>query len=110
MSRGTIRIRRLPDWYGSVRTLGVWIDMQHWGGVNNSASSDFLVQPGRHVVQVRMDWARSRDCEVVVPVAGLVELNAWVNGGTLAAMLMTFFNPTNVFGLEAVRGPGTRVG
>lgn len=72
---GTIRISRVAGQYADkLRAYRVVIDGTTVGKIKAGEEQSFEVDPGQHVVQLRVDWARSRKLEVDVVDAGEVEL------------------------------------
>lgn len=72
---GTIRISRVAGQYADkLRAYRVVIDGTAVGKVKAGEKQSFAVEAGRHVVQLRLDWGRSRKLEVDVVDAGEVEL------------------------------------
>src|SRR5688572_25489404 len=69
-----IAMTRACDRFGIFRGLRVLIDAEQRGIVEYAGRAEFAVEPGVHLVQVAMDWCRSRPFEVVVGPGETIEL------------------------------------
>ena len=71
----SIRIERRPTpWVDRARAYKVAIDGERMGSVGFGQEQVFEVAPGRHQVQLHIDWCRSRPVEVDVAEGAEVRL------------------------------------
>lgn len=83
---GLLQIRRKPAWYGRFRTLRVFVDGVHVGGVSARTAGRFELYPGVHSVYVKLDWVTSPSVSIEVPEDGVVMLEAVIPTGPFAAL------------------------
>jgi hypothetical protein len=65
--QGAIRVtRRRAPWRDALRSYVVLIDGKRAGKIRQGATKDFLVQPGRHSLRLKIDWKGSDELTVEV--------------------------------------------
>ncbi len=107
MKNSKIHITRNNDLFGIYRTLKVYIDESHVGGVKWDKSTDFSISPGKHKLVVKMDWCKSEPLEFEVGENELLEYQ--VSGpaekffpGIFTQLFDLVFNFSNFFKLKRV--------
>jgi hypothetical protein len=73
---GVLRITRGDEAFALWRELNVFINCKFAGAIAWNETKDFYVFPGRHLVQVKMDWCRSEPRIFEVADSNLVELDS----------------------------------
>jgi hypothetical protein len=77
------------------RSFRVFIDGKRAGSVKNGTSTDIPTTPGKHVLQVKMDWLKSPDVMVAVQPGGTVSLRATTaTENARKAMVDMFLHPS----------------
>ncbi|MFC7547218.1 hypothetical protein [Plantactinospora sp. GCM10030261] len=72
--------RPASGWRDMLRPYKLLIDGQVKGTIRRDQARSFVVAPGRHVAQARIDWTGSRPVEFEVGPGGTVELVVTPNG------------------------------
>lgn len=75
VERGRITLRRERAWPDSFRAYRVTIDGKAAGRIRRGEEKEFEVAAGHHVVQLRIDWARSRPVDADVLADRTVSLS-----------------------------------
>ncbi len=68
--------------------MGIFIDGVRAGWVNEQETVGLPVSPGRHEIQARMGWTRSRVIAVDVSLGGRVDLRFGFSGGPFAYVIL----------------------
>lgn len=55
----TITINRSSEWNNKARKIGIYIDGEKVGTLDDGESQVYKVEPGTHVVYAKIDWCRS---------------------------------------------------
>ncbi len=80
----------------------VFIDDREVGKIKKGRREAFPVKPGKHVVQLRKDWMKSRPLQINVPEGGMVNLFCEPHGKPLHYLFLMFFQPGNYIGLRQI--------
>ncbi len=91
-----ISIERPWAYFGCARALKIIIDGEDVGKVNSRKSEIFTVSPGSHMVQVSMDWCKSKAYPIELAENSLVKLRVKTQFA-LFAIIFCFVRPSNVF-------------
>jgi hypothetical protein len=83
-----IVIRRLSELSGMFREYQIFIDDQKVGSVRNNQDVAFDVTPGRHSVQVRLDWVKSKPQQITLAADQTVVLHCRWQLGVLGGKLL----------------------
>ncbi len=86
----------------SWETYRVFIDDHEVGRIKKGQRAVFPVAAGKHVVQMRKDWMKSRPLHVEVPLGGVVNLFCEPNGKPIHYLFLMIFQPGNYIGLRQV--------
>ena len=70
----TIRVHRARRYYARLRLLQIVVDGEVQGAVAYGGIESVEVEPGRHSVQAKQDWARSRPLMIDVAPGETVDL------------------------------------
>ncbi len=83
----TIRIHRTHvSWRDRLRPYKVIIDGERSGTVADDHTEDFVVTPGEHIVQLKLDWTGSRAVHVDVQSGETAVLTATAQKSTKSAV------------------------
>ncbi|MGH0037300.1 MAG: hypothetical protein ACQGVK_19925 [Myxococcota bacterium] len=102
-----IEVRRTRHWIAALRRLSIRVDGHEAGAVAFGRTTQLCVPPGRHRVQVRIDWGRSPEVEVDLEAGERVILEAGrPQRGlrVLTAWLEALVRPGNVLRLRRLDG------
>ncbi|MEO8935059.1 MAG: hypothetical protein ABI295_12210 [Xanthomarina sp.] len=55
-----ILIERNSEWNNKARAIGIYIDGQKVGTINDGEKKEYVVAPGLHEVYAKTDWCRSQ--------------------------------------------------
>ena len=98
-------VRRRAAWYQDrMRDYIVLVDGSERGRVGNDAEVRVHVEPGRHKVQLKIDWCGSPVIEVDVPAGGAQVLDCGPNATPLNAFFHVIFRAGRYLTLQ----PGAR--
>jgi hypothetical protein len=64
-----------------LRAYKIFVDGRRVGSVRRGGTRETTVEPGVHVVQLRIDWCSSREVEVEIPDGGRSVLRCRPGGG-----------------------------
>jgi hypothetical protein len=59
-----IIINRKGEWANRLRKINVFIDGRNAGGVKNDGSEEFVLEPGKHTVECKIDWCSCKPVEM----------------------------------------------
>ncbi|QRM87890.1 hypothetical protein FG167_01180 [Lacinutrix sp. WUR7] len=62
----TIRIERNSEWNNKARTIGIYIDGEVAGTIDDGETKEFMVASGKHEIHAKIDWCRSPKIEWIV--------------------------------------------
>jgi hypothetical protein len=96
---GTLRIVREQDYFAILRALVILIDGKKVGQVGNDSFFKIDLMPGDYIIQVRMDWCKSKPFEFDIMEGQTLTLGAVLNGGVLGALFNSNFNWSNLYTL-----------
>lgn len=98
-------VKRRAAWYQDrMRDYIVLVDGSERGRVGNDAEVRVHVEPGRHRVQLKIDWCSSPAIDVDVPEGGAQVLDCGPNATPLTAFFYVIFRTGHYLALQ----PGTR--
>jgi hypothetical protein len=81
----TLRVERdASAWRDRLRAYKIVVDGTTLGSVADGATTDVSVEPGRHTVRFKIDWASSPAVEFAVAEGERVTLRCGPNGGVLS--------------------------
>jgi hypothetical protein len=83
-------LRRKSAWADALRAYAVTIDGNRVGRIRDGEEQAFEVAPGRHVVRVGIDWARSEPVEADVVADRAVSLSCGPRSRMLWLWWFTF--------------------
>jgi len=63
---GKLIVSRKSEWVNRRRNYKLFIDGKEVGAIKGSSSEEFMVEPGTHLVQCKIDWCCSPDYKVEV--------------------------------------------
>ncbi|GCF06963.1 hypothetical protein [Dictyobacter arantiisoli] len=95
MEQANIRIERRPSTSGILRSYKVYVDGQQVGKLRESEQLAVPVQPGDHVIVLRVDWCSSHPVTVHVEAGEEVPLYGQSISGIIAGLYTLIFNPQN---------------
>jgi hypothetical protein len=78
--------RKNAIWQDRARKYTVLLNEKEIAGVSNGSEVEFDVEPGRHTVQMQIDWCHSRKFEIDVPIGKPVILECGPNASPLSAL------------------------
>jgi len=61
-----IIVNRKSEWMNRVRPVRIFIDSVERGAVANGSSEEFLVEPGMHTMQCKINWHSSAELSFLV--------------------------------------------
>ena len=61
-----IKIERNSEWNNKTREIGIYIDGEKVGTINDGETQDYAVENGKHEVYAKIDWCRSQKIELNV--------------------------------------------
>ena len=61
-----IRIERNSEWNNKAREIGIYIDGEKVGTINDGETQDYVVENGKHEIYAKIDWCRSQKIELNV--------------------------------------------
>ncbi len=55
-----IKIERNSEWNNKAREIGIYIDGEKVGTINDGETQDYAIENGEHEVYAKIDWCRSQ--------------------------------------------------
>ena len=98
-SQANIEVVRKRFVFGMARSLKVNINNEMVGALSFGKSNEYLVNPGKVVIQVSMDWCKSNKVELNLKSGESVSLKA-DSINILFAGFLCFLSPSSVFNLS----------
>lgn len=87
-----IDISRATAWQDKLRRYQILVDGEPAGTIAEGAQVSLPVTPGRHQVQLKIDWCSSPELNVDVPPGGVVQLDCGPSAHPVLALLyITFY-------------------
>jgi hypothetical protein len=103
MSVALIRIRRDRTLQADIfRSYKILLDGGVLGAVKRGQSLDYEIGPGRHKVQLKIDWARSPAIEVDVAAGEEAVIRCWPRANPLRAVYWMTLGRKRWIGIELV--------
>ncbi|EPR74530.1 hypothetical protein ADIWIN_0430 [Winogradskyella psychrotolerans RS-3] len=59
-----IRIERNSEWNNKAREIGIYIDGEKAGTIDDGKTQEFEVESGKHEIYAKIDWCRSQKIEL----------------------------------------------
>jgi len=59
-----IRVERNSEWNNKARKIGIYIDGEKAGTINNGETKEYEVENGKHEIFAKIDWCRSSKIEL----------------------------------------------
>jgi len=86
MTKITVR-RAKAIWQDRVRDYTVLLDEKEVAKVSNGSEVEFVVEPGKHTIQMQIDWCSSPKLEVDVPPGEPLILECGPNASPFSAFM-----------------------
>ncbi len=100
MENGLLNIRRKSQAAGRFRKYRIFIDGKLGASVKNGETVSLLLHEGRHEIQARLDWYRSRKLPVEIGTNETVDLECGDHCKGLGFMLAAFYSIVPVHGMS----------
>ena len=108
MEQARIRIlREAQSWADALRKYRVLLDGKRVGNIENGGALTLEVEPGRHQLQMRIDWASSPRVLVEVGPGKEAVLGCGSTLSLTRAPLQAFLHPRSYLYLRLEPGPGS---
>jgi hypothetical protein len=92
MASAQIQVRRGPQRYpDALRSYAVVLDGNPVGKVARGESITVDTEPGTHSLRMKIDWARSRDLELVLTDGQTIAVECWPSAGLLMGLLWPYW-------------------
>ena len=62
----TVLVRRSREWTNRLRGIRIILDGVEVGVVKNGEKQNFMVKPGTHTLQARIDWCSSKEVQFTI--------------------------------------------
>jgi hypothetical protein len=85
-----------------IRKYQILVDGTELGTIKNGETVSLPIQPGRHEVKLKIDWAYSPPLEIDAPPGGTVKLRARPKANPLTALYYTLVAKEQYLLLEPV--------
>lgn len=59
-----IRVERNSEWNNKARAIGIYIDGEKVGTINDGETQEYEVENGKHEIFAKIDWCRSQKVEL----------------------------------------------
>ena len=59
-----IIIKRSSEWNNKVRKIGIYVNREKVGTINNGETQEYEIESGKHEVFAKIDWCRSQKIEL----------------------------------------------
>jgi len=59
-----IRVERNSEWNNKARAIGIYIDREKVGTINDGETQEYEVENGKHEIFAKIDWCRSQKIEL----------------------------------------------
>ncbi len=59
-----IIIKRNSEWNNKVREIGIYVDGEKVGTINDGETQEYEIESGKHEVFAKIDWCRSQKIEL----------------------------------------------
>lgn len=92
--------RRAAWWQDRMRDYLILVDGSEAGRIGNGAEVRVQVQPGRHRVQLKIDWCASPALDVDVPDGAAQTLDCGPNATPLTAVFYVALRPGHYLALQ----------
>jgi hypothetical protein len=102
----TVTLIRHSAFLNRIRAYRVFVDHREVGKVKNGETTTFEVSSGKHVLSVKVDWARSAPLEVAVEAGGNVEVDCITSPDPVQIMRAGFGRPSTHLSLHRRDQPG----
>ena len=93
----TIKIERNSEWINKARTIGIYMDGEIIGAINDGETKEFMVAYGKHEIYAKIDWCRSPKMEWIATENETTSLKlssfqygTWLLPAILATMLLYY--------------------
>ena len=93
--------RKKAVWQDRARKYSVLLDGDEIARVSNGSEVEFDVEPGKHTVQLQIDWCRSQKIEIDVRVSEPVILECGPNASPFLAFFYITLRKNNYIWLRA---------
>ena len=101
MSDGRITIDRASrGWFGSARSYRVLVDDRGVARVKYGEAVTVVATPGRHELQLSLDWARSPKLQLDVAESHELRVRCGPYGNPLVSLFRLIFTPRRAIVLE----------
>jgi len=88
MTGASIRLtRKRGHTRDRIRSYRIILDDIDRGSIKEGRSLDFGVEPGSHVLQLKIDWTRSQQIQFDVGVDEVISFECEPNGRTIATLI-----------------------
>ena len=93
-------IKRTSEWNNRMRNIGIYLDGEKIGVIENGQVIEFEVEPGQHKLKTKIDWCGSETLKFelsgfklgkwLMPIALVISINYFVLGEQLNIDPMIF--------------------
>ena len=104
----TLRITRTSQYANKLRAYSIFVDGTRVGKIKDGETVTYLVSPGSHTIQARIDWCRTKPFEITVKPGQNVpfKVGSYAGGWKLILALFDAIWPGRWLYLEASQ-PGS---
>ena len=103
-----IRIERNSEWNNKARKIGIYIDGEKVGTINDGETQEYEVENGKHEIFAKIDWCRSPKIELnitedetkAVKLTGF-RYSSWISP-IMLGLLATYYLLTLIFDIKLI--------
>lgn len=103
-----IRISRSSEWNNKAREIGIYIDGEKVGTINDGETQEYEIENGKHEIIGKIDWCRSQKIELnitenetkTLKLTGF-RFGSWILP-IILGLLATYFLISSIFDIKLI--------